>query len=336
MHMARWCKCSILLGILLCIYTLFKYYVQIYIQVLLSLLIFEKYSLCEYVSQRWFVCMDINLLNFLNNNPNVLQFKYALQRILQQNSIEPSKTGNCTPFEDSLTQIGGLVYSSSKSQMADPVIETSDQNAILAELMFLLNDINNPHPLKDNILYYIAGYIVWSLLAKVSCETCKGELLLDPTDAHASQLSVGPLCAKFTSFKQRGGLVFSSTAVFNVVRLTESVFYRHVLGAGISVPNEKNTDLKIQNIIFEQMGTKVFSTNPAHSFDHKLEEERDHTSSLLKLVISKSLHLRLTTCSKKFNELMSMQTNHLWDTHSQRLYFSKISKDKRTCMYICT
>ena len=145
--------------------------------------------------------------------------------------------------------------------MADPVIETSDQNALLAELMLLLNDINNPHPLKDNILYYIAGYIVQSLLAKVSCETSNGELLLDTTDAHASQLSVGPLCAKFTAFKQRGGLVFPSTAVFNVVRLTESVFCRHVVGAGTSVTNEKNTDLKIQSIIFEQMGTKVFLAN---------------------------------------------------------------------------
>ena len=86
--------------------------------------------------------------------------------------------------------------------MAYPVIETSGQNAILAEHMLLLNDINNPYPLKDNILYYIAGYIVQSLLAKVSCETCIGELLLDPTDAHASQLSMGPMCAKFTAFKQ--------------------------------------------------------------------------------------------------------------------------------------
>ena len=195
--------------------------------------------------------------------------------------------------------------------MADPVIETSDQNAILAELMLLLNDINNPHPLKDNILYYIVGYIVQSLLAKVSYEACKGELLLDPTDAHASQLSVGLLYTKFTAFKQRGGLVFPSTAVFNIVRLTESVFCKHVVGAGTSVTNEKNTNLKIQSIIFEQKCTKMFSTNPAHFFDNKLGEERDHTSSLLKLVISKYLHQMLTACSKNFNELMSMQTNHL-------------------------
>ena len=92
--------------------------------------------------------------------------------------------------------------------------------------------------------------------------------------------------------------------MFSVVRVTESVFHRHVVGAGTSVPNEKNTDLKIQNTVFEQMGTKVFSTSPTHFFDHKLGEERGHTSSLLKLVISKYLHLRLTTYSKMFNKLI--------------------------------
>ena len=99
-------------------------------------------------------------------------------------------------------------------------------------------------------------------------------------------------------------IVFPSTAVFNVVRVTESVFHRHVVGAGTSVPNEKNTDLKIQSTVFEQMGTKVFSTNHAHFFDHKLGEERNHTSSLLELAISKYLHLVLTTYNKKFNELI--------------------------------
>ena len=44
-----------------------------------------------------------------NNNPNVLQFKYALRQIIIRNSIEPSKTGNCTNFEDSLCQTNGLL-----------------------------------------------------------------------------------------------------------------------------------------------------------------------------------------------------------------------------------
>ena len=98
----------------------------------------------------------------------------------------------------------------------------------------------------------------------------KGELLLDPTDTHVSQLPVGPLVCQIHSFKQRGGLVFPSTAVINFVRVTESVFHIHVVGAGTSVPNEKNTDLKIQSIVFKQMGTKVFSTNSAEAGHFKL------------------------------------------------------------------
>ena len=71
---------------------------------------------------------------------------------------------------------------------------------------------STPNERQHTILHCWVHCLITS--GKVSCETCKGELLLDPTDAHASQLSVGPLCVKFTAFKQRGGLVFPSTAVY--------------------------------------------------------------------------------------------------------------------------
>ena len=44
-----------------------------------------------------------------NKNPNVLQLKYALKSILIRNSIEPSNTGNCTHFKDSLCESNGLL-----------------------------------------------------------------------------------------------------------------------------------------------------------------------------------------------------------------------------------
>ena len=49
-----------------------------------------------------------------NNNPNVMEFKYAIRRIILSNSIEPSKTCNCTSFEDSLCKPGDLIDFSSK------------------------------------------------------------------------------------------------------------------------------------------------------------------------------------------------------------------------------
>ena len=44
-----------------------------------------------------------------NNNPNVLEFKYALRRIIIRNSIEPSHTGNFTNFDDTLCQSSGKI-----------------------------------------------------------------------------------------------------------------------------------------------------------------------------------------------------------------------------------
>ena len=43
-----------------------------------------------------------------NNYPNVIQLKYAL-RIIIRNSIEPSQSGKCTLFDDSLCESSGLL-----------------------------------------------------------------------------------------------------------------------------------------------------------------------------------------------------------------------------------
>ena len=65
-----------------------------------------------------------------NNNPDVLQFKYALRAILLRNSIKPSKTGNFTPFDD--------VFKSSlidfKRRAAERHHETSEDTEKLLKL----------------------------------------------------------------------------------------------------------------------------------------------------------------------------------------------------------
>ena len=104
-----------------------------------------------------------------NNNPNVLQFKYALQRIIIRNSIEPSQTGNCTNFDDALCESEGLLqFSWKRSQvMSQPVAHEQDQNLLMAEKLLIENDLDSPSFLWDNILYYVAGFLVRSLLARL-------------------------------------------------------------------------------------------------------------------------------------------------------------------------
>ena len=93
----------------------------------------------------------------LNNNPNVQQFKYALQSILLRNSIEPSQTGNCTHFSDAMCESGGLFSIPSKrNQHQQEEIEvTDDIDQSAYEAMLIQLDQESPNELLDNVLYYI-------------------------------------------------------------------------------------------------------------------------------------------------------------------------------------
>ena len=74
-----------------------------------------------------------------DNNPNVLQFKYALKWLLIRNSIEPGKMGNCTPFHEALCQSNGLFEISPKrSQQAERVeIEADSEEILSCEAMLI-------------------------------------------------------------------------------------------------------------------------------------------------------------------------------------------------------
>ena len=77
--------------------------------------------------------------------------------LLSENSIEPSKTGNCTNFEDSLCQTNGLLDYSWKPKHDTHVEEAYDMqdDYTAAERMLIHIDYQSPNCLQDNILYYI-------------------------------------------------------------------------------------------------------------------------------------------------------------------------------------
>ena len=69
----------------------------------------------------------------------------------------------------------------------------------------------------------------------------------------------------------------------------------------------KNLDLKIQYSVLKQPGPGVFDFSPYHIFEHTIELEFGHLSSLLKAVISKYLSLRLKTYGKRISEMVVKQ-----------------------------
>ena len=70
--------------------------------------------------------------------------------------------------------------------------------------------------------------------------------------------------------------------VIKIVKATEVVFRRRVIGQNVGISAEKNLTLKIQNSVLESIGGTVFA-NSSHFFDHTIGET-DHLSSLVKVV----------------------------------------------------
>ena len=168
-------------------------------------------------------------------------------------------------------------------------------------------DEESPNDLLDNVLFYIAGFLVRPLLEKLTCNTCKSALLLDPTDPNATKYLQYPLYAKFTLLKQKGGLIFPSPAVLKIVKATEVLFKRRVLWTKKAINFQKNISLQIEMALLKQLGPTIFSNIEGHFFDHTLIEESDHLTTLMTLELSQRsyLSMRLKTDAKKYTEVVA-------------------------------
>ena len=51
----------------------------------------------------------------------------------------------------------------------------------------------------------------------------------------------------------------------------------------------------IQSGVLEKLGVDMFNVSPQHYFDHRIGQETDHLSPLLRRVVSKYIQMRLKT-----------------------------------------
>jgi len=151
-----------------------------------------------------------------NNNPNVTQFKTAIKQILLKNAIKCKSNGNCNTFDD---DPAGSLFEfkwAKKNNFEDFQERNSDANEdnIIQNKVDFLNNLNLNNLMyesKNNILYYIAGYIVRKI--KLNCTSCKRSLLMQKYD---HDYVSSPL-SKLVNFKNRGGLIYSSDCVFKII-----------------------------------------------------------------------------------------------------------------------
>ena len=136
--------------------------------------------------------------------------------------------------------------------------EDTDREIIEAEQMAVhLND-ESQNDLLDNILCYIAGFIVKNLMKVVQCTNCCEEMLIHRDDPHGySGISIRR-DHLFSLHKQRGGIIIPSSAVLKIIKRSEAIFKRRVIESTMGITSERNLDLKIQSEVLAQVWTNVF------------------------------------------------------------------------------
>ena len=163
-----------------------------------------------------------------NDNPNVLQFKYALRSMLLPNKTTASNSANCHAFEQNAVI---PVFSGDSSENSPTIANLEVQSEMETENIVRQLDKMQHALYIGNILYYISGFIVAKLIKKIKCQSCKEGILGDVARSDHTYCSGydevhGP--AVFTSFVDNGGLTIPSPSVFKVVACAEKVFKVHV------------------------------------------------------------------------------------------------------------
>ena len=166
-----------------------------------------------------------------NNNPNCLQLKYTLRQMLLKNSITASRNANCQIL-DQHPLIPVLLTRKHESPLKDKPTTTVVNNECDAEVSSMMEHLGQTELTEFTmyVLHYISGYIVSTLLPRVSCPQCIDDLIAS-TSQHQGQGHEqfnrnidDNVPSRFTNFVNRGGLYIPSTFTVKVVAYAEKVF----------------------------------------------------------------------------------------------------------------
>lgn len=146
--------------------------------------------------------------------------------------------------------------------------------------------------IKDNILFYISGFIVRKVIAFVDCSNCL-HALNEPAVVHNYSLSAS--FAKFVCLKNRGGLVRASKSTFDIVQATENA---------LIVLTDNFKDLQVKNIkskVIMALKRKYMDKAGVFMECSNCEVnifEKSHKLNLIELVANKYLNIRLLTYAR--------------------------------------
>jgi len=239
-----------------------------------------------------------------NNNPNVVQLKYSLRQILLHNHIRASKQSNCLVLDEkghgSLFEISRRKAPLVEKDEIELATEALLEDEMIEEMMGKLDD-ESLSDLTQNILYYIAGFVVRKLKPKITCLQCNTALQTSHVSAISTErASITHQVAQFSAYINHGGLIFASVGVFRIVECAEKCFRLLVLSNKNKITKQGNLVCSIVNTVSQKLNVDaIFPTLKDHYTATELGIEDIHGTQLIKAIANKYARIRLMTYSQR-------------------------------------
>lgn len=237
----------------------------------------------------------IRRMGGFNNNPPASHFKAAIKRLLAKQSVCSSSSANSLDCE-STTGVFQLKWSKRRSAPVDgDEFEEQDLPQLSTEAT----------PIEDNILYYIAGYVVRSLVGRSKCEDCSGALVattINSNDHQYTNIDAGSY-GRLTTIKNRGGLTIPSRGVFQVIKRADRIFRQTICLNPEKYMPIKRLDLQLLRLL----NKSCLEEEPVQFFTHSCAPEpgmMPHSVQLYSQIASKYFDIRLKHYTKQYNQRM--------------------------------
>ena len=135
---------------------------------------FKNQKVCTKIKDhaKFFVCLCSH--GGFNNNPNVIQFRTTIKKILLRNFFVSSNIANVLPFEAG-TQSAIFSFEIKKNQTSITNLissnqETADSTANRNVERLLQSIVHSK--VTDNILFYISGYMIRNFVTNIDFQDC--------------------------------------------------------------------------------------------------------------------------------------------------------------------
>ena len=171
-----------------------------------------------------------------NNNPTALQFIKSFRRLIcHAGAFDGAHSATGNSIAQDTTYLVAATSSYFPGCQNVDVTDEIDENEIQALS-------SNQSILIENVLVYIAGFVVKKSEKQITCEVCRPALVADNSFNSSFTL---------TNRRNEGGLKLPSAGVIAVLRSAEMNIRAM---SKTDVANRKLSYLKLQSVVLEELG----------------------------------------------------------------------------------